>query len=326
MGNISKLRDIADNLSKNGDLNGAYIIYDEINNQVWAALGSAQQGLHEFSKDYLAHNMMQSIEFKNDYSAKVLNSIFTKRFNLDIDQTVNEFIFSLYGRLNCIVQIKELWKTIPSSEVLSEFLTIYTLVIHSTKTRWVNHLLQINTPVVSENHLLRLRSNFSIDRLENKLIHLSKPLLHTDWSHLNELLADYLGHIGKRSSELYSSVSGTSKGSEKRKRKSYKRYRKYERYEKYEEYESYEEYDEKENKTFNAKKATEKEKAAFYGTVLGLTGLVTKSQIKKKYLELITKHHPDKVSGLGKEIVELAERKTKELNEAFEWFKKKYNI
>ncbi|NOX18981.1 MAG: J domain-containing protein [Chlorobi bacterium] len=326
MGNISKLRDIADNLSKEGNFDGAYIIYDEINNQIWAALGSAQQGLNEFSKGFLTHNMMQSIEFKNSYSPKVMNSIFTKRFHLDIDQTVNEFIFSLYGHLSCLVRVKELWKAVPSSEALAEFLTLYTLIIHSTKSRWVNHLLQINTPVVNENHLTRLRSNFSLDLLENKLMILAKPMLQTDWSHLNNLLGEYLGLIGKRSSALFSFISGNTKTGGKRKYKSYKRYRKYERYEKYEEYESYDEYEETKHKTFNAKKATEKEKAAFYGAILELTGLVTKSQIKKKYLELITKHHPDKVSGLGKEIVELAERKTKELNEAFGWFKKKYNI
>jgi hypothetical protein len=326
MGNISKLRDIADNFLNDGNYDSAYIIYDEINNQIWAALGSAQQGLNEFSKGFLTHNMMQSIEFKNSYSPKVLNSIFTKRFNLDVDQTVNEFMFSLYGHLSCIVRVRELWKTVPSSDVLSEFLTLYTLVIHSTKSRWVNHLLQINTPLVTENHLTRLRSNFSLDLVENKLALLAKSVVATDWNHLNTLLSEYLNLVGKRNSELYSFVAGNSKTGEKKRRRSYKRYRKYERYEKYEEYESYEEFEEKKRKNFNAKKATEKEKATYYGAVLGLTGLVTKSQIKKKYLELITKHHPDKVSGLGKEIVELAERKTKELNEAFEWFKKKYNI
>ena len=326
MGNISKLRDIADNLSHEGNFDSAYIIYDEINNQIWSALGSAQQGLNEFSKGFLTHNMMQSIEFKNNYSPKVLNSIFTKRFNLDIDQTVNEFIFSLYGHLSCIVRVKELWKAVHSPDVLTEFLTLYTLIIHSTKSRWVNHLLQINTPMITENHLIRLRSNFSIDLLENKLLLLAKSLVQTDWNHLNNLLGEYLGLVGKRNSELYSFVAGNTKAGGKRKHKSYKRYRKYERYEKYEEYEAYEEFEEKKKTEFNAKKATEKEKAAYYGTMLELTGLVTKSQIKKKYLELVTKHHPDKVSGLGKEIVELAERKTKELNEAFEWFKKKYNI
>ena len=57
-----------------------------------------------------------------------------------------------------------------------------------------------------------------------------------------------------------------------------------------------------------------------------LKGQVTKTEIRKKYLELISKYHPDKVSDLGKELVELAEKKTKEINMAFEWFKKKYSL
>ena len=73
-------------------------------------------------------------------------------------------------------------------------------------------------------------------------------------------------------------------------------------------------------------KATEDEKAKYYGKVLELKGLVTKSQIKKQYIALIGKYHPDRVANMGTEIQSVAESKTKELNEAFDWFKLRYKI
>ena len=47
-----------------------------------------------------------------------------------------------------------------------------------------------------------------------------------------------------------------------------------------------------------------------------------KSAYKKKMLE----YHPDRVSNLGRELQILAEMKTKEINEAYEFLKKSKNI
>lgn len=41
------------------------------------------------------------------------------------------------------------------------------------------------------------------------------------------------------------------------------------------------------------------------------------NELKKAYLEMIKKYHPDKVSNLGKEFVEIAEKKTKEINDVY---------
>ena len=40
----------------------------------------------------------------------------------------------------------------------------------------------------------------------------------------------------------------------------------------------------------------------------------------------VSLHRPDKVQHLGPELKDLAERKTKELNEAYDWLKEKYAI
>ena len=40
----------------------------------------------------------------------------------------------------------------------------------------------------------------------------------------------------------------------------------------------------------------------------------------------MTQYHPDKVRNMGDEIREVAERKAKEINEAYDYFRKKYDL
>jgi DnaJ-domain-containing protein 1 len=63
-----------------------------------------------------------------------------------------------------------------------------------------------------------------------------------------------------------------------------------------------------------------------YRKILGVTDTDTPETIKTRYKELLTKYHPDKVQHLGVEFQEMAERKTKAIMEAYEFFQKKYNF
>ena len=71
---------------------------------------------------------------------------------------------------------------------------------------------------------------------------------------------------------------------------------------------------------------TKNDKDQKYAKILGLEGKLTREDIKKKYRETIAQYHPDKVRSMGKELQDLAEQKSKEINEAFEYFAKKYKI
>jgi DnaJ like chaperone protein len=59
-----------------------------------------------------------------------------------------------------------------------------------------------------------------------------------------------------------------------------------------------------------------------YYNVLGLNRTATREEIKRRYLELSTKYHPDKVSHLGKELIDLAHRKFTDINAAYEKIQK----
>ena len=61
------------------------------------------------------------------------------------------------------------------------------------------------------------------------------------------------------------------------------------------------------------------------GNILELKGKVNWREIKIQYRRLMQEYHPDKVSHLGKEIKDLSKKKTIEIREAYDFFKRKYS-
>ncbi|MGE5401793.1 MAG: J domain-containing protein [Ignavibacteriales bacterium] len=345
MGDISKLRDAADLLLNSGRYDEAYDVYDEIYCQIWSALANVQNGLSEFSFSFLTHNIRQAMDFKTHFIEPAVNTIFLKWFNLDIDQTLNEFIFTIYGHLQCICFSKYLIDKISSETVITEFLVLYNLIIHETDDKWITHLLRLVTPVSDGIRLKKLRPNMAVPAATKMLIQSAEKINATDWSSLNTVILEYLNKSNESGSDLFISiqnVAGTRPGQwhkHQRKQEKKEKYEKYERYEKYEKYEKYENssYEQKEEprqepkgnqgrREFDINSSTEEEKVRYFGSVLGLKGRVTKSHIRKRYLEEMARYHPDKVANLGEELIELAERKTKEINAAYDWLKIKFNL
>ncbi len=49
----------------------------------------------------------------------------------------------------------------------------------------------------------------------------------------------------------------------------------------------------------------------------------TQSELKKRYIELIRQNHPDKVASMGTDFKKLAEKNTKDINQAYDKLRKK---
>jgi len=64
------------------------------------------------------------------------------------------------------------------------------------------------------------------------------------------------------------------------------------------------------------------DRAAHYYAVLGLEPGASEEEIKKAYRKLSMQYHPDKVRHLGDEFRKVAEEKMKEINIAYDFFKK----
>lgn len=63
-----------------------------------------------------------------------------------------------------------------------------------------------------------------------------------------------------------------------------------------------------------------------YARVLGLEQPFESKDIKTTYRKIIAQYHPDRVIAMGPEIQEVAEKKAKEINEAYEHLRKSLNL
>mgnify|MGYP001579953407 CR=1 FL=1 len=63
-----------------------------------------------------------------------------------------------------------------------------------------------------------------------------------------------------------------------------------------------------------------------FARVLGLEKPVDLKVIKSTYRKIIAQYHPDRVAAMGPEIKEIAEKKAKEINEAYEHLRKKFDL
>lgn len=82
------------------------------------------------------------------------------------------------------------------------------------------------------------------------------------------------------------------------------------------------------NRTKEARddKETSQPSEADYWNILGLSGNITKEDIRKAYRKAMSEYHPDKVASLGPELRALAEKKAKEINQAYDFFRKRYGV
>lgn len=333
MPGIERIREAADFLLESKKYDLAFEIYDELTLQIWSAVGMAQQGMSDFTRNFLSNNFRSSVEFSHLYMEKTVGSLFVNWFNLDYEQIKIELIFILYGKIQCIDNSTVIRQQLNYEDVINDYLILYILVAHTEDPEWLKHILRVATPVIKSNKLSRLRNNLTEKKVETTIIEYSQQVKSTKWGFLNNLLTGYLNHSGKGSSHFSTRVNESADRSYRKydykKRESKQEessgYRKYERYEKYEKYERYERSysagNEQDISGFN-----DEEKAKYYGQVLQLKGKVTKTHIRKQYLELISQYHPDKVDGLGPELKELANKKTKEINSAYQWMRQKFDL
>lgn len=61
-----------------------------------------------------------------------------------------------------------------------------------------------------------------------------------------------------------------------------------------------------------------------FADVLGLEEPFEEEKVKSHYRKLIAQYHPDRVRAMGPEIRDVAESKAKEINEAYEFFRRKF--
>lgn len=78
------------------------------------------------------------------------------------------------------------------------------------------------------------------------------------------------------------------------------------------------------NGEFNKDKCVNLE--IYYADLLELAHDLSPSNIKHQYRKQLSLYHPDKVSHLGREFQDIAEKKTEEIIKAYNFFREKYSF
>lgn len=66
--------------------------------------------------------------------------------------------------------------------------------------------------------------------------------------------------------------------------------------------------------------------SAYYARALGIEGSVTKEEVRAQYKRLAAQYHPDKVAHLGDRLRAVADEEMKNINEAYDFFRKTYGL
>jgi hypothetical protein len=324
MNTIEKMREVADLLVNQRKYNEAYIIFDELYRQIWSIFGTVQCSLSAYSNSYLRPRISSDYLLQKLYPEPAVNVLCTRIYNINLSLMLNEFVRVMQGHLRCISSSWQVRKEISPDIVLNEFAVLYTLALQPVQQRKLIPIFSIATAIVDRsNRVKRIISNYPRTIVEKLLIEDAQKCKDGKLKSINYLLLDYLLSIGDRKTELFrklSSIVGPYSY-----RFQYNQHRS-DPYDKYEPYERQRQHTSSSSHKFYSATATEAEKDAYYGQLIGLMGKVTKEQIRSKYISLISLYHPDRVQHLGPELKKLAEMKSKEINAAYDWLKSKYHI
>jgi hypothetical protein len=323
MSTIEKMRNIADMLLNQHKYSEAFTLYDELYRQIWGTFSAVRYSSSGYTdyfnlkKDDINHIM------KSQCLEPILSSLCVRTLGMGLTAALDEFAAIIQGRIRCINASFQVRKFISINSVFTEFAMLFSLMLQPVHQRKVGPIFSFAGTVLDGNkRVKRILTLYSRNMNEKLLAEYSVSNKMNRLNKLNHLLLDYLMVSGERKSDLFKKVSKNidplsytyhysdyARASSRSKGYQQNTFR-----------------ETSSRRTFSLASATEAEKNDYYGQLIGLKGKVTKEQIRLKYIDLISKYHPDKVQHLGPEIKELAEMKSKELNAAYVWFKEKYHF
>jgi hypothetical protein len=327
MSTIEKMREVGEMLINQKKYNEAYTIFDELYRQIWSIFGTVQGGYSGYSSSYFGPRIASGQMLRKQYPEPAANMLCSRMYGITLSSMLDEFIRIMQGHLRCISSSAQLRKENLPDQVKNEFAVLYTLADQPAQQRKLAPIFSITTAVVDRsNRIKRIVSNHPRHLIEKILVDHAQKRNGDALKSINSLLLDYLLNSGDRKSELFRKLSIAVGPSAYRFKYDQNFSDRYDRYARYSTYENFRRYSSSSSYKFYSSTATEQEKDAYYGRLIGLMGKVTREEIRSKYIGMISLYHPDRVQHLGPELKELAEIKSKEINAAYDWLKTRYRL
>jgi hypothetical protein len=328
MNRIGKMREAADLLAGQKRFLESYAIYDELYKQLWEVIGSVQGSYYGYSKNTLRSTSSFYPAFRDRYIETSIDTLCVRIYSTPLSQILDEFIRIIYGRLRCICFSREANKEAAVDDILSDFAVLYTLVLQSNPHRKISPVFDVVSTILDgTRRLKKIRPNCSRTTIERMLVEGAEKNKDGEWRGVNSLLLEYLSCTYNQKTELYSKIAeALGNCANRHKQQGSNWYNNNDRNKNHSGDKQFGNRSSSGTKEFSPATATDEEKKAYYGKIINLKGTVTKAQIRSKYIDQVSLYHPDKVQHLGPELKELAERKSKEINAAYNWLKTKYHI
>jgi hypothetical protein len=317
MNAIGGLRRAADLLLSEGRFDEAFMVYDELYRQMWGLFGTVQASLSNTAGGAFASPPPET-GGRRVYAEPVAGVLCARIYGATLSTVLEEFQQVLFGRLQCICNSRDLCAQSTSDSVLNEFAVFFVLALQPARLRKITPVFAFVTAVLDkERRLRRIRSNYLRRDVERYIVESAEKCKNGEWKIINQLLLSYLDFTSQTATDLYKRVLRITGPRWDRSRQ---------RTHTQGQQETPGGARQEQKTHFDAATATEQQKKNYYGKLLGLTGVLTKSEVRSRYISTVALYHPDKVQHLGKELRDLAEEKTKDLNAAYEWLKTKYKI
>jgi DnaJ-domain-containing protein 1 len=209
------------------------------------------------------------------------------------DSFANQMIASLVLRqIDCLLHDDGLIRSIPVENMMQKFAMLYSASgEHTTMEKVLGYYMpymQKATPF-DDPEVLQSSLTYVAYAIDNH---------PTEWNEYHFLLYSYLNKAGDRS-EIYQRLCEMFN----------------------------EDFSSEERQQTEAPPPTDEQPKteSYYYSVLGVSHGASKEEIRKAYLELLKKYHPDRFAALSEEFQELANKRTKQIIEAYEFLNNKYN-
>lgn len=329
---VKEMREAGDVLLKHSKYREAFIIYEGLLSEILGTISVPQKAQKIFE--------IKSIKSKNSwfpFHEKYINSmaevLCLRVYDATLAQILDELVKIILGHLECVCLSVEIRKKTINEDVLLEFLILYMLINQPFAKRKIACIFSYVTIILDKsNRMKRIRFNYSQRYLKQLLLENAENNKDTEWRSINSLLLEYVNYKRDFNNDFYmelTKIVGTPFRNFRNRQKYYNWDYGNNRCDQDTDKKSHYNHSSKwtyGNSNFCLTTATDAEKDAYYANIIKIKGKVTKTEIRDKYLQLISQYHPDKVQHLGPELRELAEIKSKEINAAYEWFKSRYKI
>ncbi|MFA8343552.1 MAG: J domain-containing protein [Rhodothermaceae bacterium] len=305
MKDISKFRHIADDLLKNSNFIQAYDTYFLIYSEIWCALAKFK---NETDLDYKnSDDELRELVKQSKY-----NKFFFDIFKIEAAEVLEIFLHTIYGRLRCLHSSKSLNDNSSLTLIYNEILLLYILLENKDEVKSLENIFKCFSPYVVRSQLHTIEMLKSPATIKNEIL---KYASSGRWPLIRLVLMEFMYNAKVHNSKFFSDLALLKKSTKSSVRKL-----------NITDHKNFLEELKTSRKKFDSLAASENEKAVYYGKLLGLEGKVKKSEIRAFYHKKVSIYHPDKLRNPSEDTLKRIEEKTKEINQAFEWFKKKYKL